>query len=1205
MSAARLALVPSPAVPPKTTVTPATLAVQRKCATCEHEDRLQRRPRAGQAGGPLARLGERLEGAVQPKLRINAPGDRYEQEADRLADLAFAGPPQFALPRFDAIGLTAPASSLGMGVTPLQRHVDPAAERTIVQRDAEDVVPDVADRDDEGMMQMRRSVAAPAMEHAADASPTFEREVETARANGDRLPPALRSDLESRLGVDLSRVRIHTDQRAARLAASVDALAFTVGSHVWFGAGRFDPASDTGRRLLAHELVHTLQQEPAQIRPAQVPAAPLAQRPAGNGLDGGPAETAVAAAEPGLVQRADTFVPEGLPSGEDIHQSVLGRIASDGKNGNLFTEVRIPGASKSAVGADRTGRADLYMVESGEKTTIAVNMDAGEPVAFASHKDLRRGGAAFSHATLGAPKGAKKGGSDCGVDANNKSKKVCRLDMVPKDIRFGDLKPPAPVEILLGKGQISNYRKGVANTASALNTFITQNPTLADPEKTALGQPIQWTPDTGTIDEKAITIPPSVAFGTENKFPKVPLRLYRGLKRDDPISGLKGQIAVYKDKEAGIWAYEWIPTEIPVSVKAPTSSKSFKDAVERINELIGDLTAPPEKTGMGKFARRRRSPADGRIVAPQIRVQRKGTRSFDPVEWPKQYGDWKTSAKPLIETDAGAVPRVTSAIVEVKERSKLPLSLPQSFDKTAKDYRKLERWSTWGGVFGRLRRALGPLFVKFTRFYEKARDKFEELRRSKAESKPGSGIFGAILRGAFKIATNFVRVIIQRVAANMKTALTTAGKVLFDDFFQDTFVEKLIEAKTDLEAKVAEIEAEAQGAVDDKINAIIKPYEEKINFITTLAQELGDLNSLVSKVRWGARVIQCLTPPGVGCLKLILQEAAEKVLEMVAGTCWFQQNFIVPIFKKISFFTSLPRTLSDFLIGKIKEMLPFDAALKEKMFPKQDVSVALSNKDIDCESHPITKEQRELNLLFDAYGPQKVRDLIKLLEKGGVDEKRAISMAEIAKLRGLLEKMKKGELTQQQIKDALARHDPAKGFGNPAIDGVVTTLKGSGGAATGPATAGGGTSSGTAPAGGGTTGGGTPGTGGGGASQARRVAAKDAVPTFKGDGTSNCAQIDVDGGHVDDKNGQETKISLHGWANSTYVGEIYDVPATVASVTDRDDAAGKRRIIRYRLKQGAQFKHKVAGCKDFGYAAGTEAPQTFELAPAPAKAAAP
>ena len=59
---------------------------------------------------------------------------------------------------------------------------------------------------------------------------------------------------------DLSRIRIHADERAAESAAAVNALAFTVGNQIVFGSGSFSPNSPSGRRLLAHELAHTFQQ---------------------------------------------------------------------------------------------------------------------------------------------------------------------------------------------------------------------------------------------------------------------------------------------------------------------------------------------------------------------------------------------------------------------------------------------------------------------------------------------------------------------------------------------------------------------------------------------------------------------------------------------------------------------------------------------------------------------------------------------------------------------------------------------------------------------------------------------------------------------------------------------------------------------------------------------------------------------------------
>jgi hypothetical protein len=66
--------------------------------------------------------------------------------------------------------------------------------------------------------------------------------------------------MERRLGHDFSRVRVHHDLQAAESSRAVDAHAYTVGQHIVFGAGRYDPATREGQRLLAHELTHVVQQ---------------------------------------------------------------------------------------------------------------------------------------------------------------------------------------------------------------------------------------------------------------------------------------------------------------------------------------------------------------------------------------------------------------------------------------------------------------------------------------------------------------------------------------------------------------------------------------------------------------------------------------------------------------------------------------------------------------------------------------------------------------------------------------------------------------------------------------------------------------------------------------------------------------------------------------------------------------------------------
>lgn len=90
------------------------------------------------------------------------------------------------------------------------------------------------------------------------------------RAPGYPLDLTTRAFFEPRFDHDFSRVRMHTDAKAAESARAVNALAYTVGRDVVFGAGQYTPGTRAGNRLLAHELAHTIQQSPG-IAPQTIP----------------------------------------------------------------------------------------------------------------------------------------------------------------------------------------------------------------------------------------------------------------------------------------------------------------------------------------------------------------------------------------------------------------------------------------------------------------------------------------------------------------------------------------------------------------------------------------------------------------------------------------------------------------------------------------------------------------------------------------------------------------------------------------------------------------------------------------------------------------------------------------------------------------------------------------------------------------------
>ncbi|HTB80776.1 MAG TPA: DUF4157 domain-containing protein [Opitutaceae bacterium] len=137
---------------------------------------------------------------VQAKLAVNQPGDTHEQQADRFADTAL--------------------------------HPDGRQETA--------------------------SIGPPTLE--AVKSSQLAVDGESLQGSGQALPEYDRHFFESRLGHNLGDVRIHTDAQAARAAQTLSAQAFTHGRDVYFGAGKFQPHAAEGRRLLAHELAHTVQQ---------------------------------------------------------------------------------------------------------------------------------------------------------------------------------------------------------------------------------------------------------------------------------------------------------------------------------------------------------------------------------------------------------------------------------------------------------------------------------------------------------------------------------------------------------------------------------------------------------------------------------------------------------------------------------------------------------------------------------------------------------------------------------------------------------------------------------------------------------------------------------------------------------------------------------------------------------------------------------
>lgn len=121
------------------------------------------------------------------------------------------------------------------------------------------------------------------------------------RSPGKPLEPATRAAMEPRFRHDFSRVRVHADHEAAASANCMGALAYTVGRHMIFAEGQYAPTTPAGKRLLAHELAHTVQQRSA------ADVAGIAQLGAGAVND--PVEAEAERASLAAVAGAPTHIP--------------------------------------------------------------------------------------------------------------------------------------------------------------------------------------------------------------------------------------------------------------------------------------------------------------------------------------------------------------------------------------------------------------------------------------------------------------------------------------------------------------------------------------------------------------------------------------------------------------------------------------------------------------------------------------------------------------------------------------------------------------------------------------------------------------------------------------------------------------------------------------------------------------------------------
>jgi hypothetical protein len=227
--------------------------LQRKSALCntrglvedserDKEKLTLQRSSVYQAGTtPMSRFGHDFSrvsvhstgpGIIQTKLKINEPGDLYEQEADRVADAV-------------------------MRIPAVQRQT----EEELVQTKPviTTLVPRPSEGEEEELFHTKELLG-----QSPEVKPALSSSIQSLKGGGQPLSKNDRTFFEPRLGYVFSSVRVHTDTRAAETTRAVNAQAFTLGQDVVFGVGQYSPFTTEGRQLIAHELTHVVQQAGAE-----------------------------------------------------------------------------------------------------------------------------------------------------------------------------------------------------------------------------------------------------------------------------------------------------------------------------------------------------------------------------------------------------------------------------------------------------------------------------------------------------------------------------------------------------------------------------------------------------------------------------------------------------------------------------------------------------------------------------------------------------------------------------------------------------------------------------------------------------------------------------------------------------------------------------------------------------------------------------
>lgn len=200
---------------------------------------------------PLIKPTRRIR--IQTKLQIGQPNDRYEKEADAVADRVMTMPNSH-----NAISLLREEEGASIQLKCAQCEEEEKLQMQPLEEEEEEIqMQSIGEEEEEIQMKPVIQLKSNGARHA---SSELAQKIAGTKGGGKLLPKSVKAEMGNKIGADFSGVRIHNNSHAHQMNTALGAQAFTHGKDIYFNSGKYNPSNSEGKHLLAHELTHVIQQ---------------------------------------------------------------------------------------------------------------------------------------------------------------------------------------------------------------------------------------------------------------------------------------------------------------------------------------------------------------------------------------------------------------------------------------------------------------------------------------------------------------------------------------------------------------------------------------------------------------------------------------------------------------------------------------------------------------------------------------------------------------------------------------------------------------------------------------------------------------------------------------------------------------------------------------------------------------------------------